>query len=992
MAITTKTPKINRIIRMTEFDKLRTAYSANTLYMCTDTMLMYYDESPIKQKQPFAYIGVKTINDLLYNITPNIGTHYYCWEDNSLWYWNRRWINEWSDSRYPSAYVYDTPPTVDSPSDLDGVYNHDYVLDNNGLLGDGSVVIRDRNRIIKGKIHINDSNDNLVFSSFLGGGIRFLPNGKMDTDGELLIGDEGKSIWRTELSLLNNESYVDYTENPELDNNPYKNDTHRYKIFHEGNLDASDIKVLTPQDIYTKLLDPSLPNTFDFNVSHVGGKTIDEISLVGHKHTSTDITDFNTASRKQAAIEVKSVMDTLAGDGVTVTHDSINDKYKISANNFKLSFGGGASGNGTITHLTDTAIQLTVDPSKHVHDNYIKRMDDLQKQISQIDAMDKNDYYTKTQTDTIVNNVKGTTTPVSGKPLLVNSNLELPGTATASTKFNSAKTVNFTGDITGTLSTDFSGTTNVALNAANIVSTTPTEGKALLVDKNGNLPGNSETSSALDHTIQINLLKQVVGTGTLDTSKNKVDINCTLQPGDNILQTKDLGVTVANIDTSTGKIPSSLIPQIEGSLTPKGSFDPANGYPSTNPSEGDFWIASTNGTLGGETYSKGDWLVYVNSEWTHIQLLNSVSSVNGKTGAVTLNANDVNAISKTLITYNSGDQIPNGYVVKTSANGQITGAKIEALIDKFSIATDNNSAVQILSNSSNTQTDGTQDLGLNLGITTKGYTDIKNQVGFDIQNHGVTLAHSKYINFSTGLSAKISGNSIVVESDGDIGSYAGIFLDRKNTAGVLNDVKNKINMMYPDRSTKPFILTVLTTNGKVINYVIDDNNPDLPVSGSITLTSEPYITSESDNIGVIIKQTTYSLTLTTDANGEVSSIGGDISTTKTLGKFLTTVKPDTVTSMTTFTPTQDWHPVSKKYVDDKVSGVTFKRYTTLIGNGTATSYTVTHNLNSKNVIVQCRLESTGEQVFVSNKIVDANKVQIDFNTVPASNSIRVNVI
>ena len=56
---------------------------------------------------------------------------------------------------------------------LTAVYRNDEPLwpaDDNGLLHDGSVVVRDRNRIIKGKLYVDDGNDNLVISSYLGGG------------------------------------------------------------------------------------------------------------------------------------------------------------------------------------------------------------------------------------------------------------------------------------------------------------------------------------------------------------------------------------------------------------------------------------------------------------------------------------------------------------------------------------------------------------------------------------------------------------------------------------------------------------------------------------------------------------------------------------------------------------------------------------------------------------------------------------------------------
>ena len=61
MAITT--PVINRIIRMTEFDLLRTAIKQGNMYMCLDSQKLYFDESASKRTLYF-YTGVKSVNDI----------------------------------------------------------------------------------------------------------------------------------------------------------------------------------------------------------------------------------------------------------------------------------------------------------------------------------------------------------------------------------------------------------------------------------------------------------------------------------------------------------------------------------------------------------------------------------------------------------------------------------------------------------------------------------------------------------------------------------------------------------------------------------------------------------------------------------------------------------------------------------------------------------------------------------------------------------------
>lgn len=981
------TPKINRIYRMTEFDQLRTAIKEGNMYICTDSLQMYYDESNVKRSK-YVYTGIKTINDLMYNTSPSYGVSYYCWEDNSLWLWLNKWITLYADTNYPSAYIYTTYPTTEEPGQLNSVFNINNVLDNNGLLQDGSVVIRDGHRIIKGKLFVNEENDNLTFSSFLGGGIRLLPNGEIDTNGELFIGDEGESFLRSSLLIKNNEEYIDYSEHPELDENPYKNDTHKYKVYHEGNLDTSVILEMTPQQIYQKLQDKSLPDPLDLSVSMISGKTIDDISLVGHKHIANDITNFNEQARNQASIEIRNVLTGIQGEGITITPLG-NDDYRFSANDFTLTFTGGVVGSSTVSHLTNTTLNLSVDPTKHIHQNYIDRMDDIQVQINNINAMDKNDYYTKSETDNLIDDLQGTVTPVSGKPLLVNEDGILPGIVTSANKLTSNKTITFTGDITGTLTTDFSANSIVELNASNIVSVVPETGKALLVDSNGNLPGNSETASALNHPIQINLTNEVLGSGQLDTTKNSMSISATLNPGDNILQTKDLGVTVANLDED-GLIPENLIPLgAGGGLIPQGTFVPSSGYPSDNPHNGDFWIASTSGTLNGEQYNAGDWCLYIDNEWQHISQSNTVVSVNGKQGTVVLTADDINAISNIYINYNVGQTIPSGYIVRTSDDGIITGASVEKLTNEFEVTTDSNSDIEVATNSTNPSTDGSTDLGLNLQITQTGLNKIQDEVGFTVQNSGVNLNHRPYINFNSGFNITTDESTITINTQNKYSNC--IFIDLNNTNYNSTQFLNTLTELYNSRVENPFIIYVrgTVTSNRIAGFCIDNNSVNLQESNTFTITSNvnfcdlKHLTNGYTQLG----STNYKLKITTNTDANISKLEltSDITV---LGTVLSTTN-NTGGNITTFIPTMDWQPATKKYVDDAVSYSQALGYTTNIGDGTNTSYTINHGLENENVIVQCRLVNTGEQVWVNNTIVDKNHVTIQFAKAPASNSVQV---
>ena len=66
-----------------------------------------------------------------------------------------------------------------------------------------------------------------------------------------------------------------------------------------------------------------------------------------------------------------------------------------------------------------------------------------------------------------------------------------------------------------------------------------------------------------------------------------------------------------------------------------------------------------------------------------------------------------------------------------------------------------------------------------------------------------------------------------------------------------------------------------------------------------------------------------------------------------------------------------------------------KQYVTSIGNSTATSYTVTHSLNSKDVIVQLYDVSSFDTVIADVVRTSVDVVTVDFSTAPTTNDIRV---
>lgn len=118
---------------------------------------------------------------------------------------------------------------------------------------------------------------------------------------------------------------------------------------------------------------------------------------------------------------------------------------------------------------------------------------------------------------------------------------------------------------------------------------------------------------------------------------------------------------VATLDAG-GKVPVSQIPQM-GDLNYQGTWNATTNTPTLTSSAGTkgfYYVVSVAGTtnLNGITdWQVGDWAVFNGSVWQKIDNTDLVTSVNGYTGTVVLNATDVGAApatSGTSILYGNG--------------------------------------------------------------------------------------------------------------------------------------------------------------------------------------------------------------------------------------------------------------------------------------------------------------------------------------------------
>lgn len=128
-------------------------------------------------------------------------------------------------------------------------------------------------------------------------------------------------------------------------------------------------------------------------------------------------------------------------------------------------------------------------------------------------------------------------------------------------------------------------------------------------------------------------------------------------------------------------------------------------------------------------------------------------------------------------------------------------------------------------------------------------------------------------------------------------------------------------------------------------------------------------------------------TFTVNAQGQLTAAAGvavrTSSETQT-GIVELATNAETVTGTSTTLAT---HPAGvKAAIDDAIGNTGFAAS---VGNGTLTSIAVTHNLGTRDVIVQLYDNTTYDTVFVDVFRTDANTVTLTFATAPAANAYRV---
>jgi hypothetical protein len=360
--------------------------------------------------------------------------------------------------------------------------------------------------------------------------------------------------------------------------------------------------------------------------------------------------------------------------------------------------------------------------------------------------------------------------------------------------------------------------------------------------------------------------------------------------------TKDAGAAngVATLDAG-GKVPVSELPAaVLGALSYQGTWDASTNTPTLTSSvgtKGYYYVVSVAGNtnLNGITdWLVGDWAVYNGTVWQKVDNTETVTSVNGQTGAVVLTASSVGAVPTTR-TITAGTGLTGG--------GDLSADRTFAIDSTVATLT----GTQTLTNKTLTSpkineildANGNEVLGLLSTASATDYLAIKNGIGVGVPLHISSEGSSANI----GLHIQPKGTGLVTISDGtdfnkgirfrSSGSAASAItlLDAVSTAGHV--------VTLPDATTT---LVGRGTTDTLTNKSISGTTNTLTDIANASLTNSAItINGTSTSLGGSINVGTVTSVAATAGTG-ISVSGSPITGSGTL--TITNTAPDQTVAIT----------------------------------------------------------------------------------------------
>lgn len=325
----------------------------------------------------------------------------------------------------------------------------------------------------------------------------------------------------------------------------------------------------------------------------------------------------------------------------------------------------------------------------------------------------------------------------------------------------------------------------------------------------------------------------------------------------------------------------------------------------------------------------------------------------------------------------------------------------------------------------------------NTGVTAGSYGDSSNYPTFTVDADGrITAASSVAISTSFNIAGDTGTDTVntgeTLTFSGTTGEIVTTVTNNEVTIGLPNDVTIGNNLVVSGNLTVSG--TVTTINTETVNLADNIITLNSNATGSATQNGGIEINRGDDtDVSFIWNETSDRWTFTNDgstfynipipseynnfsfsvSDGSVTqevANAGTITFAQGGGLTVAVSGDDTVTythadtssvtdiSQSGLNVIQDigfdtyGHVTSVSATDitsDVDGRITAREYAVSIGDGTTTAYTVTHNLNTRDVIVQLFDNSSYDTVYADVERATVNTLTVTFATAPTSNDIRV---
>lgn len=496
---------------------------------------------------------------------------------------------------------------------------------------------------------------------------------------------------------------------------------------------------------------------------------------------------------------------------------------------------------------------------------------------------------------------------------------------------------------------------------------------------NANTTGNASTATTLQTARTIALGGDLSGSASFDGSAS-VTISATIQPNSVALGTDTNGNYVASVSASDGISASGTGESASVTLTNTDKGSSQNIFKTISGDTGSFSAGSNSASVtiagnSGITTSASAGIITIDNDGvlsvsgTTNQI--SASTVSGATtlslpnsvifpGSVTLNADPQNSLEAATKQY--VDNVAQGLHIHapskaatTASLGSITGGSV----------TYNNGSSGV---------GATLTLGVALTIL-DGYT-LQNGDRIIVKNES-NAAHNGIYTWATGgtiLTRAIDFNTPTEMGGGDF-----------------TFVQN--GTLYNDTG---WVMTdpVTTVGTSAVNFAQFSGAGTYTAGNGLTLTGTSFSINTGITADLSTLQTLTNKTLTSPTITNPTVSGLYLSD----NNIIVEGTNDTNETTLIFTdPTQDNTITFKNasgtlaFTSDIPADLT-RKFSASVGNNSATSFAVTHNLNTRDVIVNVYDNATYDTVETDVVRTNANTVTVSFSAVPTNNAYRVVVI